>query len=189
VLEKNQNLNDADAENEVAALLKEFVNRNDGEPGKCTPNQRRQLKALALHGRERFRAAARAWFAHHPWDSRTTDPFSAFIAGFEGYAEKKVHAEKEKAQREGAVLRIAQTTELHTRKHCVDYTGKLDHQFLASLTQEDRDYIKQVVDANRLDELPPDNGRNYFVEELEFTKRKRDEQSALTAKAIEDGSW
>jgi hypothetical protein len=98
VLKKNQNLSDEEPESEVAALLKEFVSRNDGEPGKCTPNQRRQLKALASTGREKFRAAAHAWFAHHPWDSRTTDPFSAFIASFESYAAKKAYDDKQKAQ-------------------------------------------------------------------------------------------
>lgn len=96
VLEKKNLSNDV-AEKEVAALLTEFVAQNDGEPGKCTRNQKREMTELAIqYGRQDFRAAARAWFAAHPWDSRTTDPFSAFIAGFDGYAAKDVHASKKK---------------------------------------------------------------------------------------------
>jgi hypothetical protein len=76
-----------DAEKEVAELLKEFVKRNQGEPGQLSRTQRQDMKALAtLHGRETFRAAARAWLAAGKWNSKTTHPFAGFISGFEGYA-------------------------------------------------------------------------------------------------------
>jgi hypothetical protein len=172
VLEKNQSLNDADAENEVAALLTEFVAQNNGEAGKCTFNQRRLLKQLALrHGRKKFRDAARAWFADPPWNSRTTDPFLTLIAGFEGYAAKKAHAEKQKATRANEKVAVERSTLLHCRKAFVAY-GQLNPEFLASLTQEDRDYIKQVADTDTPEAMPPDNGRNFQSEEIEFRKRQ-----------------
>jgi hypothetical protein len=165
-------------ETEVAALLQEFVKQNDGVPGKCTPNQKRQLIELAeRHGRENFRAAARAWFKAPTWNYKTTDPFVAFISGFEGYAAKKQYDAMQSKKRIDEDKVLQRTTEWHRRKFTVDcWHGKMGEEFLASLTQEDRDYIKQVVDAKTLEELPPDNGRNYAGENVEFRKKQSERE-------------
>jgi hypothetical protein len=90
-------------------------------------------------------------------------------------------------------LAIEYTNKLHWRKAQVGYgTFQQNPAFLASFTQEDREYIKQVGDAERLDAMPPDNGRNFQTEEIEFRKRQHGEGADLADladEALKDGSW
>jgi hypothetical protein len=171
-----------DGRKEVAALLEEFVKQNNGKPGACTKNQRRDMEQLAK-GREKFRAAARAWFADHPWDDETTDPFSRFIASFEGYAVTgKVKQQRDndvQARRDREASNLERATEWTRRKSSVDWDGKLNSDYLASLPQDDRDYIAKVAAATKLEDLPPDNGRIYSFEQIEFNKRQREQAAAL----------
>jgi hypothetical protein len=83
-------------EQEVGALLEEFVKQNYGETvGIFTGPQRAALARLAKkHGREVFRAAARTWMKKSPWNNKTTHPFAAFISGFESYAAMSKHKTK-----------------------------------------------------------------------------------------------
>jgi len=171
-----EDLSTIDEESEMGALLKAFLKENDGEPGSITGKQREQLKELLRrHGRENFRTAARAWMKDHPWDSRTTNPFSRFISGFEGYAAKKSYDVSEKTRLEKQNEDLAAATEFHHRKCLVGYETRLHPEFLATLPQEDRDYIKQVAAAKGFQDMPPNNGRNYFLEDMEFWQRRDDE--------------
>src|SRR5205823_9709684 len=120
-----------------------------------------------------FRCAVRAWFKKPTWNNKTTDPFIAFINGFAGYDAVKAYAVKEVEERERQTQIYNETVEWNRRKICVDYTGKFDQEFLATLTQEDHNYIAQVVAATGLWNLPPDNGKNYRLAETEFHIRRK----------------
>jgi hypothetical protein len=84
------------AEREAGALLAEFVRQNDGQPGGCTTKHKKALLQLAAtHGRQTFRAAAKAWFKRSPWRSDTKYPFAELISGFESYVAMSKHKPKE----------------------------------------------------------------------------------------------
>ena len=188
-----ENLSAMDADIEVGKLLEEFVKQNEGEPGKCTSSQREKLRNLAMqHRRNKFRGAARVWLKEHPWDSRTTDPFSAFISGFEGYAGKIVWDKKRAEQKKRDEENAPAATEFHRRKAIVGYglaSVYKESEWYKSLTPEDLDYVAKVAAAKGLDDMPPDNGRDYCTEEIEFRKRQSEEAAADLRKLIEDGDF
>ncbi len=168
------------ATDEVALLLEGFVKHNDGQPGQCTREQRRQLNELAnRHGRDKFRGAAKAWLKDSPWNAQTTHPFSGFINGFESYAAVAPFQEKAAKQKAEQQTNVDRAAEFHRRKARVDY-GTLKADFLATLPQADLDHIKQVADAKGFDDMPPDNGREFQLEEIEFFKQKTAEELKLS---------
>lgn len=176
----------------MAGLLKAFVQANQGEPGTITPNQRRELKALASqHGREKFRAAGMAWLKEGKWNSKTTHPFVAFIGGFEGYAAKAPYEQARKAKGAASAMDAERTTEFWHRKALVGHGEPhiVNKDFLDSLLQEDRDYVAKVREANCLEEMPPNNGRSYIGEALKFIKEREAEAQVTFDEAVEDGNF
>jgi len=162
-------------EDVIADLLKAFLKANAGIPGQLSPSQRKEMRELLKrpNGRETFFAAGRAWLKASPWDARTTHPFASFISGYEGYAGVKQYDDNEKKRRDAEPEMVRRATELHQRKAWVSY-GSLREEFFATLTQEDRDYIAAVAAAPNTEVMPPDNGRRYVIEELEFFKKQRE---------------
>ena len=179
-----------DLDGEVGKLVKGFVQHNDGEPGQISSKQREQLRELLKrHGRETFRGAALVWLKDNPWNSQTTHPFVSFINGFEGYAAKIAYDKKRAEQKSREAADGDSTTRFWAQKFRIGHNEKsLDPsgRYLASLPQEDRDYITKVAAANTLADMPPDNGKNYTWEEIEFRKRERDEAAAQFAKDAEN---
>jgi hypothetical protein len=137
-------------ESEVVALLAAFVGWNSGSPGKCTPNQRKQLKELAeLHGREKFRAAVRAWKNEQPWDARTTDPFLSLISGFPGYLATIAYAKKQEDRKADDQVAMALAVE-----KMIFYTMSGRTDFVATLTADEQEVISKTTAARSVQELP-----------------------------------
>jgi hypothetical protein len=170
-------LPDHELDNEIDKLIREFV-RKDGDPPQVTKPQKMEMKKLLKRdGRENFRAAARAWIKAEPWDARTTHPFASFIGGYAGYAAKKFFDDLKAAENDRQAIDHERTSQFWSRKFRIDH-GNLKKDFLESLTQEDRDFITATAAAKTLEEMPPDNGRTYSVEELEFFKKQRAQAAA-----------
>jgi hypothetical protein len=117
--------NEMELENEIVLLLQGFLKHNNGEPAQVTKSQRLELKALLKHnGREKFRAAARAWLKVQPWDARTTHPFAGFIGGFEGYAAKKIYDEQMTVKRNESSFEEKRLSEFYSRKAMLNWLNQ-----------------------------------------------------------------
>jgi hypothetical protein len=188
-----ENLSAMDLDIEVGKLVEGFVKHNSGDPGQITSKQREQLKELLRrHGRETFRGAALVWLKDSPWNNQTTHPFVSLISGFEGYAAKIVYDKKRAAQKAREAIDGDSTSKFWGQKIRVDHEEKLldpRGEYLASLPQEDRDYIAKVAAANTLAEMPPDNGKQYPTECIEFYKKQREEEAAMFKKDVENGTF
>ncbi len=189
----SENLSAMDVDKEVGELIKGFVKHNAGKPGGISKTQRQQLADLVkAHGRETFRGAARVWLKDIPWNDKTTHPFLTFINGFEGYAAKPGYDRKEEARKKQQASDGDRASRFWNQKfRNTDRGEKLDPggEYLASLRQEDRDYITKVAAAKNLDEMPPDNGKSYAWDCLEFYAMQREVEAAAAAKEPEDGKF
>jgi hypothetical protein len=188
-----ENLSAIDVKVEVGNLIAAFVRRNDGTPAGITSKQREQLvELLKQHGCDKFRGAANAWLKEQPWDSRTTHPFVAFINGFEGFAAKIVYDKKRVDEKKRNEENAPALNEFQRRKAITGYGLAVVYKgsdWYKSLTPEDLDYVAKVGAANSLAEMPPDNGKNYSEDEIQFRLKQEEQEQEAIRKAIADGDF
>jgi hypothetical protein len=137
-----------------------------------------------------FLAAARQYVADPPSavNDRTDYKWQFFYDDINRCVRLAKKAAADKVKREAERPEEERKYYLNQRKcavRIIDYKWKPD--FLASLSQEDRDYIQQVQAATTLEELPPDNGKDYDALSLKWSREKfESERGGVLPASIDD---
>ncbi len=161
----------------VCVLLQEAT-KSIGRDWGITDDQRRRMEKLAQRDGRNFLRAGRAFLKHPPdkLNNRTTDPWLLFLAGFEKYLLLADEDDAEAARQEAERPKIERAAMLDGRRKSIRLEGlHLKEEFLASLTDADREYIAKVEAANQVEELPEDNHRD-FSEELQAFRKAEHEK-------------
>jgi hypothetical protein len=135
---------------------------------------RDDVKALTFlvnqMGEELFLAAGKQYILKPPArvDERTKCPWMFFRDNVNTYVLEARKAAATKAKEDATRPTIEQELALIDRRSKVHVTSADREEFLASLPQEDRDYIAAVDAATKLAECPADNGKDYEKLRYEF---------------------
>jgi hypothetical protein len=176
------------AEKEVAILQSQFP-KHFGEVANCTPKHKSAMIELAMqHGREKFRAAARAWIKAAPWkEERTTTryPFANFIGGFDGYVGAYMDADKLKAEEERKKQVLKESYEICKKQHLETFPEPMDGPPAESLFEDLT--VEQIQSEMATLAFKPIQEEN--LKSLKERKAKQEADKALADKSVEEGNF